>query len=790
MSLAHVHGVPRIGPARELKRALERHWAGEEPIDTVHAVARGLRARWWTLMREAGIDLIPCNDFSLYDHVLDTTAMVGAIPARFEHPGGPVSTETYFAMARGRSGPGSEAAALALTKWFGTNYHHLVPEVGPGTRFALSSAKAVDELEEARALGIGAVPVLLGPVTFLLLARPPAGTGFRPLSLLDSLIDVYAEVLGQLAVHGAEWVELDESALVLDRTPEELSALEASYRRLGSIVRRPRLLVSTAHGRAGEALRVLARLPVEGIGLDLVRGTADVAELRTMGGIGDRVLVAGVVDGRSVWAGDLDAGLRLLSSLRGLAAEVVVSTSCSLLHVPDDTSLETSLDPVLRSSLAFARQKVREVGTLARALSGDGSAATTAAMSRQRRADGPPWERRHDAEVRRRARAALEAGAPARAPHAVRAEAQRRRLHLPLLPTTTIGSFPQTPELRRARTDLRRGRIDEAEYGSRIRAEVVRAVRLQEEVGLDVLVHGEPERNDMVEHFAERMQGFVTTEHGWVQSYGTRCAKPPIIVGDVHRPSPITVEITAFARSLTTRPVKGILTGPVTMLLWSFPRDDVDPAESCAQIALTIQDEVRDLEAAGIGIIQVDEPALREGLPLRAEGRAAYIDWAVRCFRLATAGVADATQVHTHMCYADVGDILPAIESLDADVISLEAARSGGEIAAQLAGAGYPREVGLGVYDVHSPRVPSAAEMAERIRVAAAVLPADRLWVNPDCGLKTRTYPEVEASLRALVAAARQVRAELAGIPAPGAPIPSGPAEAGLDRRRGRTSTA
>ena len=761
MTLSHVHGVPRIGPARELKRVLERHWSGEEPIDAVHSVARDLRARWWGLMREAGIDLIPCNDFSLYDHVLDTIAMVGAIPPRFEHPGGPVSTETYFAMARGRAAPGAPAAALAMTKWFGTNYHHLVPEIGPHVRFELSTTKPVDELEEARALGIAAMPVLLGPVTFLLLARPPAGTRFVPLSLLDRLVDVYAEVLGGLAAHGADWVELDESAFVLDRSPAELTALRAAYGRLGSLNHRPRLLISTSHGRTGEALPVLTGLPVEGIGLDLVRGAADLEELRRTGGIGDRVLVAGAVDGRSVWAGDLDAALRRLGAVRGLAREVVVSTSCSLLHLPDDVSRESALDADLRSSLGFARQKVQEVATLARALDGDASASAVVAARRRLRERGRRPARGRDPEVGGRARSALAAEPPSRSPHAARVEVQRRRLRLPLLPTTTIGSFPQTPELRGARGDLRRGRIEPAEYRRRIRAEVVRAVRLQEEVGLDVIVHGEPERNDMVEHFAERMGGYITTEHGWVQSYGTRCAKPPIIVGDIVRPAPMTVELAAFARSLTPRPVKGILTGPVTMLLWSFPRDDIDPAESCAQIALVIQDEVRDLEAAGIGIIQVDEPALREGLPLRAEGRAAYIDWAVRCFRLATTGVADATQIHTHMCYADVGDILSVIEALDADVISLEAARSGGEIAAQLARAGYARGMGPGVYDVHSPRVPPSAEMAERIRAAAAVLPPAQLWVNPDCGLKTRTYPEVEASLRAMVAAARQVRAEL-----------------------------
>ena len=761
MTLASVHGVPRIGPGRELKRVLERHWAGTEPIPAVHAVARSLRARWWTLMRDAGIDLIPSNDFSLYDHVLDTIAMVGAVPARFEHPGGAVDSETYFAMARGRAGQGGPAA-MAMTKWFGTNYHHIVPEVDANTHFTLSSTKPVDEFEEAKTLGILTKPVLLGPVTFLLLSRPPTGTGFVPLSQLGPLVDVYAEVLRRLAEQGADWVQLDESGFVQDRTPEELDSLRSAYRRLAALKQRPRLLVSTSFGRTGEALPVLARLPVEGIGLDLVHGTSDVGELQHIGGIGDRLLVAGAVDGRNVWTNDLTATLRLLRSLEGLASELAVSTSCSLLHVPEDVSRESALDPEVRSWLAFARQKVDEVSVLARALCDEEGVAATIGENRQvqerRRLSG----RFRDPVVARRARVALDAGVPRRSPYEVRAEVQRRRLRLPILPTTTIGSFPQTPELRKDRSDLRRGRIDQAEYQRRIRAEVERAVRLQEDADLDVIVHGEPERSDMVEHFAERMQGFVLTEHGWVQSYGTRCSRPPIIVGDISRPAPITVELAGYARSLTSRPVKGILTGPVTMLLWSFPRDDLDPSGSCAQIALAVGEEVSDLVAAGVGIIQVDEPAFREGLPLRATARDAYLDWAVRCFRLATAGVTDSVQVHTHMCYAEFGDILPAIDSLDADVISLEAARSRMEIAAELAGHGYSRQVGPGVYDVHSPRVPSPEEVAGRIRSALASLRPEQLWVNPDCGLKTRTHSEVEAALRAMTEAAHEVRAELA----------------------------
>ena len=769
MTRSSIHGVPRIGPDRELKRALERHWAGEEPIATVHSTARRIRARWWTLMRDAGIDLIPSNDFSLYDHVLDTISMVGAVPPRFGHRGGPVELETYFAMARGRSEGTMTAPAMEMTKWFDTNYHHIVPELDRSTRFELSSTKPIDEFAEAHALGIVTKPALLGPVTFLLLARPAAESGFDPLTLLDPLLDVYADLLERLAAQGAEWVQLDESAFVQDRLPKDLSALRTAYRRLAPIGRRPRLLVSTSFGHTAAALPVIVDLPVEGVGLDLTRGGSEVERLRQLGGLGDRLLVAGVVDGRGVWVNDLVTSLRLLRSLSGLAEEIAVSTSCSLLHVPDDISRESALDPEIRSQLAFARQKVDEVALLARGLSHGGDAIAEALEDSRRLLDarrsaprtGDPAVGRHLAEV-------LAESAPRRAPYEIRAARQRERLLLPPLPTTTIGSFPQTHAIRAARADLHRGRITEAEYRRRIRAEIQRAVQMQEDIGLDVLVHGEPERSDMVEYFAERMHGFAVTEHGWVQSYGTRCARPPIIVGDISRPAPITVEWTTFAQSLTRRPVKGMLTGPVTMLLWSYPRDDLDLAHTCAQLALAIRDEVSDLEAAGVGIIQVDEPAFREGLPLREEERGAYLEWAVRCFRLATAGAADATQVHTHMCYADFGDILPAINALDADVISLEAARSRMEVTGELAEYGYQRQVGPGVYDVHSPRVPTPTELAERIRAAAASLPPAQLWINPDCGLKTRSYDEVEPSLRAMVEAALQVRTELASQPMPG----------------------
>nr|BEK70176.1 5-methyltetrahydropteroyltriglutamate--homocysteine S-methyltransferase [Kitasatospora purpeofusca] len=760
---ATVHGYPRQGRNRELKKAIEGYWKGTVTADALRDAATELRRENWRQLADAGVLEVPTGDFSLYDHVLDTTVAVGAIPARHRAAVDADPLDGYFAMARGTQ----DVAPLEMTKWFDTNYHYLVPELGPDAVFVANPAKAVGELAEALALGHEARPVLVGPVTYLLLAKPAPGVAadFEPITLLDRLLPVYAELLAALKAAGADWAQLDEPALVQDRTPAELNTAARAYRELGALTDRPKLLVASWFDRLGEALPVLAKAPVEGLALDFTGpAAANLDDLAAVGGLPGKRLVAGVVDGRNIWINDLEKSLATLATLLGLADRVDVAPSCSLLHVPIDAALERDVDPQIARWLAFARQKATEVALLARALR-EGTGAITADLAANR-ADlasraGSPITR--DPAVR--ARTAAVTADDTRRPQAYpqRAEAQRARLGLPLLPTTTIGSFPQTTELRLARADLTAGRIDAAAYRERMEAEVREVIAYQEKAGLDVLVHGEPERNDMVQYFAEQLTGYLATRHGWVQSYGTRYVRPPVLAGDISRPHPMTVDWFRFAQDLTDRPVKGMLTGPVTMLAWSFVRDDQPLGETAWQVALALRDEVTDLEAAGAAVVQVDEPALRETLPLRAADRPAYLDWATESFRLATSGVRADTQVHTHMCYAEFGAIMSAIEELDADVISLEATRSHMQVAGELAAAGYPREVGPGVWDIHSPRVPSTEEALALLWAGLAAIPAERLWVNPDCGLKTRGWAETRASLDSLVGAARRLREELAG---------------------------
>jgi 5-methyltetrahydropteroyltriglutamate--homocysteine methyltransferase len=733
-----VLGYPRIGAHRELKKAVEAYWAGTLDASALEATAAGLRAEVWQTLRDARLDAIPSNTFSFYDHVLDTAVAVGAIPDRFRRLA-LSELDTYFAMARGVDAE----PALELTKWFDTNYHYLVPEISPGTVFTADPAKPLREYAEAKALGITTRPVLVGPATFLLLAK--GATEGR----LDDLLAAYAGLLTALAEAGVEWVQLDEPAFAADRTEAEIEALQRAYIRLGELPHRPRIFVATYFGSLGDALPALLDTPVEAIGLDLVAGPDNLRALATAGPLRGRTIVAGLVDGHNIWRTDVRAAVSAGATVAGLADHVAVSSSCSLLHVPVDLAAETRLDPPLRERLAFARQKVDEVVLLGRALR-DGTAHLPSPL--------PPvpaaW--RNDS-VRSRL-AVLTDADRRRGPYERRAAAQQERLRLPSLPTTTIGSFPQTGDLRQARASLRAGTLDEAGYAERMRAEVERVIRLQEALGLDVLVHGEPERNDMVQYFGEQLDGFAATGSGWVQSYGSRCVRPPIIYGDVARRGPMTVSWSRYAQSLTPKPVKGMLTGPVTILAWSFVRTDQPRADTADQVALALRDECHDLEAAGIRVIQVDEPALRETLPLRRADQESYLDWAVGAFRLATSGVADDTQVHTHLCYSEFGEVITAIDALDADVTSIEASRSKMEVLADLAAIGYARGVGPGVWDIHSPRVPSHAEIVSALRRAVAAVPADRLWVNPDCGLKTRGYTEVEASLRHLVAAAAELR--------------------------------
>ncbi|RCW45283.1 methionine synthase (B12-independent) [Halopolyspora algeriensis] len=753
-----VLGYPRIGPHRELKRALESYWAGRSSEAELRDVARTLRTNTWRELSDAGLDSVPSNTFSYYDQVLDTAVTFGAVPRRYTDLGAN-ALDTYFAMARGND----SVPPLEMTKWFDTNYHYLVPEIGPDTSFALTDRTPIEQYREAAALGVTTRPVLVGPVTFLLLAKPDgsAPATFRPLDRLGDLLACYAELLRELHHAGAEWVQLDEPAFTADRSPAEKERLGHAYRVLGDLTERPKVFVPTYFGDAGESLHTLATAPIEAVGVDLVAGPVSPDRLPGITGLRDKTLVAGLVDGRNIWRTDLDSALCTAATLLGVAGNVAVSTSCSLLHVPYDAEAETSIDPQVKSWLAFAKQKVDEVVTLGRALS-EGREAVGAELnaSREAIADRGASERLRNERVRSRVDT-LRPGDYRRSECATRRPAQQHALRLPPLPTTTIGSFPQTADVRKARAALRNGTIDRTSYHQRMVDEIQRVIALQEEIGLDVLVHGEPERNDMVQYFSEHMEGFVSTDNGWVQSYGSRCVRPPILFGDVARPRSITTEWAKIAQSLTDKPVKGMLTGPVTILAWSFVRDDQPLEDTAAQVALAIRDEVVDLEATGIRVIQVDEPALRELLPLRAEQQRDYLRWAVDAFRLATSGVAERTQIHTHLCYSEFGEVIDAIVALDADVTSIEAARSRMEVLDDLNAVGFGRGVGPGVYDIHSPRVPQTDEVEKLLRAALESMPAERLWVNPDCGLKTRGYAEVDSALRSMVAAAAQVRGSL-----------------------------
>lgn len=746
---ATILGSPRIGPNRELKRALEKYWAGRIERSELESVAATLRRQTTESLAAAGLDSVPVNTFSYYDHVLDTAVMLGALPARVA--GISDELDRYFAAARGND----EVAPLEMTKWFDTNYHYIVPELGPDTRFSLNPAKVLTELKEASALGVPARPVIVGPITFLALSKAVDGAD-APIGRLDELVAVYGELLELLADEGVGWVQLDEPVLATDIVTNAAELADRTYTTLGRNANRPSLFVATYFGELTDALPALARTPVEAVGVDLVAGGA--SAVAAVPELANKVLVAGIVDGRNIWRTDLESALATLGTLLGSAGSVAVSTSCSTLHVPYSLDAEDGIDAALRSWLAFGVEKVSEVVALARGLRDgrdaiDAEVAASDAAIASRRSDS----RLTNGTVRSRISSIAASGAK-RGPAEARRAAQQERLKLPALPTTTIGSYPQTPAIRVARAELRSGKIDRAEYERRMKAEIAEVIRLQEELGIDVLVHGEPERNDMVQYFAEQLDGFFATQNGWVQSYGSRCVRPPILYGDVARQKPMTVEWITYAQSLTDKPVKGMLTGPVTILAWSFVRDDQPLADTAAQVALAIRDETVDLQAAGITIIQVDEPALRELLPLRAKDKDAYLKWAVDAFRLSTSGVADTTQIHTHLCYSEFGEIIGAIADLDADVTSIEAARSHMEVLDDLNAIGFGNSVGPGVYDIHSPRVPGTEEMAEKLRAAVRAVPAERLWVNPDCGLKTRKTDEVTASLRNMVAAAHEVR--------------------------------
>jgi len=752
-------GFPRIGPRRELKFALEKYWSGQASESDLLETASALRTAAWARQKSLGADWLPSNDFSLYDHVLDTSLMLGAVPERYGVGDGEAGLQTYFAMARGTGGEAAHGCGHAhgqtaqeMTKWFDTNYHYMVPELVAGQRLSLNASKIVGEYREARAQGYETRPVLLGPITWLMLAK---GREVEPLDFLDQVLGLYAVILGQLKHAGAEWVQIDEPALVLDLDERQRVAFTRAYARLARTG--PKLMLTTYFGALDDNLNLALSLPVNGLHVDLVRapGQIDVVLAKAPK---DLTLSLGVIDGRNIWRANLET---VLDRLEPIAAtrDLILAPSCSLLHTPVDLDLETKLDPEITQWLAFAVQKIDELNILKRALNeGRAAVADALAASSKAAAARRVSPRIHDLQVAARVAAITPAMRERNLPYAARVKAQTAVLGLPPYPTTTIGSFPQTAEVRHARTEHNRGNLADADYAQFLREETERAIRWQEEIGLDMLVHGEFERNDMVQYFGEQLSGFAFTVNGWVQSYGSRCVRPPILFGDVSRPKPMTVEWWRYAQGLTERPVKGMLTGPVTILNWSFVRDDCPREASCRQIALTIRDEVQDLETAGAKAIQIDEAALREGLPLRRRDWAHYLDWTVDCFRLAASGVADRTQIHTHMCYSEFNHILPAIGAMDADVLSIETARSQMELLAGFADYLYPNQIGPGVYDIHAPRIPTTDEMVNLIRLAARHLPPRQLWVNPDCGLKTRKWDEVRPALVAMVEAAQRLR--------------------------------
>ncbi len=768
MALAHNLGFPRIGRDRELKKAVEAYWKGELDEAGLRAVGRELRAAHWQLQQDAGIELLPVGDFAWYDQVLTHSLTFGVIPERFQINGGKPTLDTLFGMARGVSKNtccgGAHAQPLLaqeLTKWFDTNYHYLVPEFSADQQFALSWEQLFEEVEEGKALGHALKPVLIGPLTYLWLGKCK-GREFDKLDLLERLLPVYGEILQRLAAQGIEWVQIDEPILALDLPQDWKNAFERAYNLLQ---KEPgRKLIATYFAGLEDNLGLAAGLPVDGLHIDLVRAPEQFPAIL------DRlpaykVLSLGVVNGRNVWRTDLEKALDVLQQAHErLGSRLWVAPSCSLLHSPVDLAREDKLDAELKSWLAFAVQKCREVAVLAQALREPQAAEVQAVLaeSRQVQASRAQSPRIHKPAVQARLAAITAADSQRQSPFAERIAKQRALLNLPPFPTTTIGSFPQTSAIRLARQSFKAGKLTAAEYTEAMHAEIRHAVTVQEQLGLDVLVHGEAERNDMVEYFAEQLDGYAFTRFGWVQSYGSRCVKPAVIYGDLSRPQAMTVAWIEYAQRCTDKLMKGMLTGPVTMLMWSFPRDDISREQQARQLALAIRDEVVDLEAAGIRIIQIDEAAFREGLPLRKAQWQGYLDWATEAFRLCASGVRDETQIHTHMCYSEFNDVIESIAAMDADVITIETSRSDMELLEAFERFDYPNEIGPGVYDIHSPRVPDSSEMVRLLKKAAQRVPAERLWVNPDCGLKTRGWAETEAALVNMVAAARQLRAELA----------------------------
>nr|WP_321255704.1 5-methyltetrahydropteroyltriglutamate--homocysteine S-methyltransferase [uncultured Pseudodesulfovibrio sp.] len=752
---AHVLGFPRMGINRELKWALEKFWRGETTETALVSTAEELKQRHWNLQASAGMDLLPVGDFSLYDHILDTIAILGAVPQRFQHDGNTIDRKTYFHMARGNVE--KSIPAMEMTKWFDSNYHYIVPELSPNMSFKKDNSQLLADIKTVKKLGHSPKPVLVGPLTFLLLAKETDGC--NRWDHLERMTDVYCEVITEIAAH-CSWIQIDEPILCTDLPAEAKTAFQSVYSKLRTVTNSTRVLLTTYFGDLGDNLDLALSLPVDGIHIDLIRGPNQLDEVLSKLPA-HFTLSLGLVDGRNIWKTDLEAAARQVNIVRQKvkATHIMVGSSCSLLHSPVDISAEENLPPTLKQWMAFAAQKCEEIAALKHA-------ATTA--------EKPPLFAENktallaraahpeviDLQTRERVQAITPEMFNRNSPFTERIAIQRNRLKLPLFPTTTIGSYPQTAEIRKARLEYKKGTLSEIKYIETMQGHIREVVDHQEELKLDVLVHGEPERNDMVEYFGQQLKGFCFTSNGWVQSYGSRCVKPPIIYGDISRPEKMTVDWAVYAQSLTKKPMKGMLTGPVTILCWSFVRNDMPRSEVCRQIALAIRDEAVDLETAGIDVIQIDEAALREGMPIRKIQQDEYLRWAVDCFKLASSGVKDSTQLHSHMCYSEFNVIMKSIAEMDADVISIEASRSGMELLDAFNAYQYPAEIGPGVYDIHSPRVPGADEIYWLLQKALKVIPAERLWVNPDCGLKTRAWPETLASLRNMVTATIRLRNE------------------------------
>jgi 5-methyltetrahydropteroyltriglutamate--homocysteine methyltransferase len=755
---AHILGYPRVGAKRELKFALESFWRKEVPSDDLQNTAKSLRAEHWQKQQEAGLAFITSNDFSLYDHVLDHSVLFGAQPKRFnKKPFGEANSapeNAYFALARGNL----EQPAMEMTKWFDTNYHYIVPELAGDTQFSINVHDFLSQLDEAQKISKNVKPVLLGPVSFLYLSK---ARGINKLDLLDGLAQQYVYLLQELQLRKIEWLQIDEPIFALDLDDAWLKAFDRTYSWFRTS--RPKLLLTTYFANVSRYQAFITSLPVDGIHIDLVRAPEQLGPW--VNAIPSHwVISAGVIDGRNIWRNDLDKTLALLDPwVKRLGDRLWIAPSCSLLHTPVTRAHEVKLDAEIKSWLAFADEKLVELSIIAKALNnGVDSVSQELAVSRAAIASRNQSNRVHDDNVKARIAALNTLNENRESSFELRAKVQKERLNLPLLPTTTIGSFPQTPDIRAARAAFKKGDISQAKYDVEMESHIAYAIAQQEEIGLDVLVHGEAERNDMVEFFGEQLAGYAFTQNGWVQSYGSRCVKPPVIYGDVHRPKPMTVDTASFAQSLSSRPVKGMLTGPITILQWSFVRDDQPRETTAMQLALAIRDEVEDLQKAGIAIIQIDEPALREGLPLQKAAWAQYLAWAVKAFKLSASIARDDTQIHTHMCYAEFNDILPAIAAMDADVITIETSRSAMELLDAFGEFSYPNDIGPGVYDIHSPRVPSVEAMEKLMKRAFDVVPVERLWINPDCGLKTRGWPETKTALENMVTVAKSLREQLA----------------------------